>query len=109
MIAAISVPLIFLGNTSLAILGIFVWGVGIGAQSSILRAVVAKLFTQLPKGKTFGVFNANYGICWFLGSALMGYFYERDLTLLIAFSMVSQFLAFALFFYLGLFFKRFDS
>ena len=66
------------------------WGVGMGAQESIMRAVVAEMIPSHQRGAAYGVFNTGYGIAWFLGSALMGWLYGVSLVLLIAFSVVAQ-------------------
>ncbi|MFY9270535.1 MAG: hypothetical protein WAO55_12405, partial [Candidatus Manganitrophaceae bacterium] len=42
------------------------------------------------RGAAYGVFNAGYGIFWFLGSALMGIFYDYSIPALIVFSVVMQ-------------------
>jgi predicted MFS family arabinose efflux permease len=38
----------------------------------------------------FGVFNAVYGVSWFLGSTLLGVLYDRSLVALVVFSVVIQ-------------------
>lgn len=83
-------PLVFLGNFSVAIIGVTLWGVGMGAQESIMRAAVAEMVPIARRGTGYGIFNTGYGICWFLGSALMGILYDFSLTFLIAFSVVTQ-------------------
>ena len=42
------------------------------------------------RGSAYGVFNAGYGIFWFLGSALMGVFYDISIPALITFSVITQ-------------------
>ncbi len=46
----------------------------------------------------YGIFQTVFGLCWFLGSALMGMLYEVSLNGLIAFSVPAQLLAIPLFF-----------
>ena len=41
----------------------------------------------------FGLFNAGFGVFWFLGSALMGFLYDFSLGALVAFSVTAQLLA----------------
>ncbi|MCX5632900.1 MAG: MFS transporter [Phycisphaerae bacterium] len=72
------------------VVGILLWSVGMGAQESIIRAAVADFVPTAKRGTGYGIFNAGYGICWFLGSALMGVLYDFSLVSLIAFSVVSQ-------------------
>lgn len=54
-------PLVFLGNTSMVILGMVLWGIGTGAQESILKAVVAGMVPPERRGSGYGVFNTGYG------------------------------------------------
>ena len=90
LISAFFAPLVFLGGFYLALLGMAVWGVGMGAQESIMRAVVAEMVPVERRGTGYGVFNTGYGVFWFLGSALMGVLYDISIPWLIAFSMVTQ-------------------
>jgi MFS-type transporter involved in bile tolerance (Atg22 family) len=66
------------------------WGIGMGAQESIMRAAVAEMVTMDKRGTAYGIFNTGYGIFWFLGSALMGILYDLSIPYLIAFSVVMQ-------------------
>ncbi len=66
------------------------WGVGMGAQESIMRAAVAGMVSPDKRGTAYGIFNTGYGVFWFVGSALMGVFYDLSLPALIAFSMLTQ-------------------
>ncbi len=90
LISSIFAPLVFLGGFYPAILGIALWGVGMGAQESIMRAAVANMIPMYKRGSAYGVFNAGYGIFWFLGSALMGIFYDISIPALIGFSVITQ-------------------
>ncbi len=90
LISAAFAPFVFLGNSSLVIVGMVLWGVGMGAQESILKAAVAGMVSADRRGAAYGIFNAGYGVAWFLGSALMGVLYDRSINLLIAFSVLIQ-------------------
>lgn len=83
-------PLVFLGSFSLALIGMALWGMGMGAQESIMRAAIAEMVPVNRRGTGYGIFNTGYGIFWFLGSALMGILYDISLISLIAFSIVAQ-------------------
>jgi MFS family permease len=74
----------------LIVAGMVLWGVGMGAQESIIRAVVADIVPTHKRGTGFGLFNAGFGIAWFLGSAVMGILYDFSLPALIVFSILSQ-------------------
>jgi len=83
-------PLVFLGGFYPALFGIVLWGIGMGAQESIMRAGIADMIPANKRGSGYGVFNAGYGLFWFLGSAAMGIFYDISIPLLIAFSIIAQ-------------------
>jgi MFS-type transporter involved in bile tolerance (Atg22 family) len=74
-------------------LGMALWGVGMGAQESIMRAAVAGMVPAARRGTAYGVFNTGYGLLWFAGSALMGMLYDVSLPALIVFSVLAQLLA----------------
>jgi len=88
--SAWSAPLVFLTGPVLLTLGMALWGIGMGAQESIIRAVVADIVPRDRRATGYGVFNAGFGLAWFAGSALMGFLYDRSLIALAAFSVVSQ-------------------
>ncbi len=77
--------------------GIVFWGVGMGAQESIVRAAVATMVPTSLRGTAFGVFHLVYGVAWFAGSTLMGVLYDSSLPALIVFASAAQLLAVPLF------------
>lgn len=83
------------------LVGVSVWGVGMGAQGSIMRAVIAGLVSSERRGSAYGLFGLVYGICWFLGSLTLGFLYERSLWWLVIFSAAVQLLAVPLFLLVG--------
>ncbi len=91
--SAIFRTLVFLGGPSGALLGVIAWGIGMGAQESILRAAIANMVSPDKRGSAYGVFNTGFGVFWFLGSALLGGLYDVSIPALIAFSVVAQLLA----------------
>jgi len=97
LISAGFAPLVFLGGFRLGILGMALWGVGMGAQESVMRAAVADFVSADRRGSAYGIFNTGYGIFWFLGSALMGILYDVSLPFLIAFSITVQLASIPLF------------
>ncbi len=90
LISALFAPLTFLGGFWAALAGMALWGVGMGAQESIMRAAVAGMVARDRRGTAYGIFNAGYGLVWFLGSALMGVLYDVSIPALIAFSVLTQ-------------------
>jgi MFS family permease len=83
-------PLVFLGGFNLALVGMALWGVGMGAQESIMRAAIAEMVPMGRRSTAYGIFNAGFGLFWFLGSALMGILYDVSVPALIIFSVVMQ-------------------
>lgn len=86
-------PCVFLGGIPGGILGMVLWGIGMGAQESILRATIASLIPARRRGTAFGIFNAAYGLSWFMGSALLGALYDRSLPAVTTLSVAFQLLA----------------
>jgi MFS family permease len=89
-VSAWSAPLVVLSGVGLLIAGITLWGIGMGALESIVRAVVADIVPRDRRATGFGVFNAGFGLAWFTGSAAMGILYDRSLVALAAFSVAAQ-------------------
>jgi MFS family permease len=90
VISAAFAPLVFFGGFLSALIGVALWGIGMGAQESIMRAAIANMISSEKRGTAYGIFNTGYGICWFIGSALMGYLYDFSLLSLVIFSVVIQ-------------------
>jgi MFS family permease len=101
LLSASFAPLVFLGGFTTAVLGMAIWGIGMGAQESVLRAAVAGMVSRDRRGSAYGIFNAGFGFFWFLGSTLMGILYDVSLPALITFSMAVQLAAVPLFFVVG--------
>jgi len=97
VISSLFAPLAFLGNFQLAFLGVILWGIGMGAQESIMRAAVGGMVNAGKRGTAYGVFNTGYGIAWFLGSALMGILYDISIPALVIFSAAAQLASIPLF------------
>jgi MFS family permease len=88
--SACSAPMIFLSGPAWLIAGTACWGIGMGALESIIRAVVAEITPKDKRATGYGIFNAGFGLAWFLGSALMGILYDRSLMALAVFSAIAQ-------------------
>ncbi|WP_129671789.1 MFS transporter [Candidatus Chloroploca sp. Khr17] len=89
-------PMVFSSSLALVVLGMVLWGIGLGAQESILRAAVATMVPAERRGTAYGLFNASYGMAWFLGSAILGLLYDRALPMMIAVSVGLQVVALGL-------------
>ncbi|MGO9568710.1 MAG: MFS transporter [Desulfomonilaceae bacterium] len=83
-------PLVFMGGYYSSLAGMALWGVGMGAQSSVMKAAIAGLVPTSKLGFAFGIFNTAYGLFWFAGSVLMGVLYDISLPALIVFSVAAQ-------------------
>lgn len=90
LLSASFAPLVFFGGFSLSLLGMALWGVGMGAQESILRAAIAGMVPRERRGSAYGLFNTGYGLAWFLGSAAMGFLYDASVRGLVTFSVLAQ-------------------
>jgi MFS family permease len=83
-------PLSFLGTSWIAIAGIVLWGVGMAAQDALFPAIVAHITPHETRATALGLFDAVYGVAWFLGSVLMGVLYDRGVMVLVVVSLVFQ-------------------
>lgn len=91
--AALSVfasPLVFLGDERLAVIGVLLWGAGMGAQESVLRAAVANFVPSDKRASAYGAFHAFYGVAWFAGSVVLGSLYGVSLVGFAVVSVVMQ-------------------
>lgn len=80
-------------NKLMVFIGVAFWGIGIGSQESILKSAVAKLIGKNKRSLGFGLFEGVFGLCWFLGSLVLGLLYEFSLTFLIWLCIVAQLLS----------------
>jgi MFS family permease len=93
LLSCLFAPLAFSRGFGLVLAGTVLWGIGMGAQESIIRAAIALMIPADRRGTAYGTFNSVYGVVWFAGSALMGILYDVSLPALIAFSVASQLVA----------------
>ncbi len=93
LVSALIAPLVFLGGFWPVLAGMILWGVGMAAQESVMRAAVAGMTPAGKRGSSYGLFSAAYGVAWFLGSAVMGFLYDHSVGALVAFSVVMQLLS----------------
>ena len=86
--------LIFLGHSAPAlVVGVVMWGIGMGAQESILKAAVTDMTPKSARATGFGAFSLAFGLAWFLGSWCLGALYDINLTLMASVSAACQLLA----------------
>jgi len=79
-LSAAFAPLVFYGGFWMALAGAAVWGAGMGVHESIVPAAVAPMVRPERRASAYGLFTAGYGAAWFVGSALVGFLYDRSLT-----------------------------
>ena len=90
--------LIFAGKSITVVLaGIALWGVGMGAQESILKAAVTTMVPKNSRATGYGIFECSFGVFWFLGSWLLGTLYDVSIPAMIAVSVVAQLAAIPLY------------
>src|SRR5919106_2518876 len=89
-ISAAAAPLVFLGSSVSALIGMILWGVGMSAQGSLFQAILTGVIPPHKRSTAFGLFDTGYGIAWFLGSAAMGLLYDKSILAVAAFSVILQ-------------------
>lgn len=77
-----SLPMLFIG--------IAMWGIGMGAQESILKAAVTTMVPKDSRATGYGIFEFSFGIFWFLGSWLMGVLYDYSILAMVIVSISAQ-------------------
>lgn len=77
-------------SVGMLLLGIALWGVGMGAQESILKAAVSTMVPKISRATGYGVFEFSFGVFWFFGSWLLGVLYDVNITAMIAVSVLAQ-------------------
>jgi MFS family permease len=89
--AAFFAPLAFLGTRNIAVLGVALWGVGMGAAESILRVPIAEMVSRDRRAQAYGTYHFALGVSLFAGGALIGWLYDQDLIpVLVVFSVLIQ-------------------
>lgn len=78
--------------------GIALWGIGMGAQESILKSAVTTIVPKNRRASGFGIFDTAFGVFWFIGSWIMGLLYDQSPLWLIIFSVSTQVLSIPVFY-----------
>lgn len=81
------------GNRLLIFIGVILWGIGMGAQESIMKSAVSTIIPRSMRSTGFGIFETGFGIAWFLGSWLLGALYDINPMFLVIVSVATQMLA----------------
>lgn len=82
---------VFLGKSvPMVLVGVVLWGVGMGAQESILKAAVTTMVPKSSRATGYGIFECSFGIFWFLGSWFLGVLYDVNVIAMVVVSVVAQ-------------------
>lgn len=93
-------PIFFLlEGVYVLIIGVILWGIGMGAQESILKAVISGLVSKDKRATAYGIFYTVFGSSWFLGSLVIGYLYDINVLYIVIFTVVSEFIALGILIY----------
>jgi predicted MFS family arabinose efflux permease len=90
LVTTLFAPLVFFGNFIVALLGMVLWGLSMGAQDSLLKALLTPIIPAGRRSSVFGLFDTVYGLAWFAGSAVMGLLYDMSILGLVVFSITLQ-------------------
>ena len=92
----------FTGGYTLAIWGIALLGVIVGAHETIMRAAIADLTSVQKRGFAYGIFNMVYGIAYLVGGVSMGFLYDKaSIRGVVIFSVVMEMMAISVFLLTG--------
>ena len=98
LISAPFAVFVFLFNSiPMVLTGIALWGVGMGAQESILKAAVTGMVPKQSRATGYGIFECSFGVFWFLGSWLLGSLYDLNIAVMVAISVAAQLAAIPLY------------
>ena len=89
-ISAFFSPCVVLGGFGFALAGMILWGIGMGAQDALLKAVLAGVIPATKRSTAYGLFDTVFGFAWFAGSATMGLLYDKSVPAMIIFSVALQ-------------------
>ena len=90
VVAALYAPLAFLGGFWAVLVGVSLWGLGMGVQESLIPAAVAPMVAPDRRAFAYGLFTGIYGTAWVLGSIVIGILVNVSLNGLVAFCMASE-------------------
>lgn len=77
-------------SVPILLVGIALWGVGMGAQESILKAAVTSMVPKASRATGYGMFECSFGVFWFLGSWALGVLYDVNITVMVVVSVAAQ-------------------
>jgi MFS family permease len=90
LVCAAYAPLAFLGGFWPVLIGVCLWGLGMGVHESIIPAAVAGMVSPDRRASAYGIFTGVYGVAWFAGSTVIGVLFSVSLGAVVAFSIIVQ-------------------
>jgi predicted MFS family arabinose efflux permease len=90
VIAAVYAPLAFLGGFWASLVGVSLWGLGMGVHESIIPAAVAPMVSPDRRASAYGLFTGAYGTAWMAGSIAIGALFSVSLGAVVAFAVAVQ-------------------
>jgi MFS family permease len=90
VVAAAYAPLVFLGGFWPSLVGVSLWGLGMGVNESIIPAAVAPMVSPDRRASAYGLFTGAYGTAWMLGSIAIGALFDVSLVAVAAFAVAAQ-------------------
>jgi MFS family permease len=90
IVAAAYAPLAFLGGFWAVLVGVSLWGLGMGVQESLIPAAVAPMVPPDRRASAYGLFTGVYGTAWVLGSIVIGILVSVSVGGLVAFCVASE-------------------
>jgi len=90
LVSAAYAPLAFLGGFWASLIGVCLWGLGMGVHESIIPAAVAPMVSPNRRASAYGLFTGVYGIAWFLGSVAIGALFNVSLGTVVAFAVLAE-------------------
>src|SRR6266581_5199293 len=90
VVAAAYAPLAFLGGFWASLVGVSLWGLGMGVHESIIPAAVAPMVSPDRRASAYGLFTGVYGTAWVLGSIVIGVLFSVSLIAVAAFAVAAE-------------------
>ena len=90
VVAAAYAPLAFLGGFWAILVGVSLWGLGMGVQESLIPAAVAPMVSPDRRAFAYGLFTGIYGTAWVLGSIVIGVLVSVSVGGLVVFCVASE-------------------
>jgi MFS family permease len=109
VLAMFATPFVLLlSGTTALIIGVAFWGIGMGAQESILKAVVAVMIPKERRATGYGVMSTVFGFSWMIGSLIIGLLYPISLMLVVVFAVTMHLISIIFLMVLSQYYRKED-